>query len=233
MRIEDGMILVPTGSYFRGGGSEDFENPGHSVKLTTFLMDRFLVTNRQFREFCEDSGYSPQGAWKLALHWKLDNHPVTNITWDDASNFASWYGKELPTEAQWECAARAPDGRIFPWGNRWKRSNCCCALSGARGTAPVGSHGSDQSVFGCFDLAGNVSEWMKDYASINPYDVQDATDPIVQKVSQMRAVRGGNWFSNEIADLKLVSRGSANPNFAFPTVGFRCVRIRDSSGSRQ
>ena len=164
------LILVPEGEYPLG-------NPPVKTKLKAFYIYRFEVTNRQFNRFVKESGYKPQGEWHLLSNEKTQEHPVCEVTFGDARAYARWAGGDLPTRAQWEAAARGPQGYTYPWGNQWNpdRANGrqmktlrhkvthLEKVDGVwLGTLPVGSFPHGASPFGVMDMAGNVAEWCRD-----------------------------------------------------------------------
>ena len=159
-------VGVEAGPFLMGEKQQE-DNPPHEVTVDAFEIRKYPVTNQEYAEFVAETGrQAPE-------HWggntpppELRNHPVVHVTWEDADAYCRWAGASLPTEAQWEKAARGTDGRTFPWGNDWDRSKCRCSTEQgpAEGTAPVGAFPSGASPFGCLDMAGNVSEWCADYA---------------------------------------------------------------------
>jgi len=150
------MILIPAGEFIMGSAYDD--DPTHTVYLKAYYIDKCEVTVGQFTKFCS----ATKRNMPLQPEWnKWENYPVVNVSWDDASAFASWAGKRLPTVAEWEKAARGTDGRKYPWGKDWDASKC---NSGENSdlyeyTAPVGSFPSGASPYGVMDMAGNVMEW--------------------------------------------------------------------------
>src|SRR5262249_3157990 len=131
-----------------------------------FLIDKYEVTNRQFRRFVEETGYKKPISWlDQGYPAGRDDFPVTGVNYEDARAYARWIGKRLPTEAEWEKAARGSDGRLWVWGNRWRQG--ACKMDDSRGgplvnsPAPVGSYPLDRSVYGVMDMAGNILEWVE------------------------------------------------------------------------
>ena len=121
------MVWIPSGAFLMGSDSgEDNEKPQHTVELDNYWMYKYPVTVKQYRKFCNDpktkSMMPPWPEWDPA--WKKDDHPIVNVTWFDAGAYCQWAGVSLPTEAQWEKAARGTDGRIYPWGNEWDKDKC-------------------------------------------------------------------------------------------------------------
>jgi sulfatase-modifying factor enzyme 1 len=151
------LVFVPAGEFLMGSntrGSGD-QCPLHTVILKEYWIDKFPVTNEQFAQFVQETGYQAQGNWQSTFTPGKEQHPVVHVTWDDACAYGQWCGKQLPTEAQWEKAARGTDGREYPRGNQWDRNKCNAS---GRGTTPVGAYPEDVSPYGGYDMAGNVLE---------------------------------------------------------------------------
>jgi len=165
------MVLIPAGPFIMGSDSDDpDEAPQHEVDLPAFEIDLFEVTNAQFAAFVEATGYQTdaekggEAGWRGFYTEGKDNHPVVKVSWNDAVAYCKWVGKRLPTEAEWEKAARGTDGRIYPWD----------------GVSP----------YGVFDMAGNVWEWTADWYL--PYPGSNYQDPYFGK--ENKVTRGGGWF---------------------------------------
>ena len=159
------MVLVPGGTFTMGNSEgQSAEKPAHQVRLATFYIDQHEVTNRQFRTFLLETKYHGQPAGKWLTDDKAraepENLPVVHVNFHDVSAYVAWAGKQLPTEAQWEMAARSTDGRRFPWGDdppKWSKPRT------ARQIDPIMSFPEDVSAYGAYDMAGNVQEWTKDW----------------------------------------------------------------------
>ena len=155
----------------------------------------------------------------------LDNHPVSDVSWHDANAYCRWLGKQLPTEAQWEKAARGPNGNIFPWGNQWdsKLANTGDDEAWENGTSPVGVYKQNVSHYGVYDMAGNVWEWVDDWYA--PYPGSDFTSEFFGK--QAKVIRGGGGGVGHYA-ISYFYRGStrqfSEPNLETEDVGFRCAK---------
>lgn len=174
----DGMMMayVPTQTMTFGGGKGNDEIPSRVITVPHFYIDIHEVTNEQFAAFCRKSGRPVQiKYWAKGTN---DAHPVRAVTWTEANDYASWADKSLPTEAQWEAAARGSDRRIYPWGNDDQVENVpylCNAKTPVEGfdghefTAPVLSYAAGVSPFGVFNLAGNVAEWCYDWYDLSRY----------------------------------------------------------------
>lgn len=224
------VVRIPAG-VFRMGSSEDgegavFENetPQHAVYVDAFQMDATPVTNADWAHYCRLSGA------RLPKHWNrrgfdAPEQPVVGVTWEAASRYAEWFGKRLPTEAEWERAARGGlDGRRFPWGDDepdHSRANYDNVL---KRTTSVGTYPSNP--YGLYDMAGSVWEWCSDayesdyYASYRTTVTRNPTGPAT---GSRRVIRGGSW-QNFATMLRCAYRGFLNPSAEELFVGFRCVR---------
>jgi formylglycine-generating enzyme required for sulfatase activity len=220
------LIEIPAGPFIMGSdtGAED-EAPAHEVDLPAFEIDLFEVTNADFAKFVEATGYQTDAEkeartknWRSAAEGK-ESHPVVFVSWNDAVAYCEWLGKRLPSEAEWEKAARGTDGRIYPWGDEYDPSKANVKDTGLRGTAVVGSFGAGASPFGVEDMAGNVWEWVADWYEAYPgSDFQ--SDYFGER---FRVLRGGGWF--ETADfIRTTVRNANSETAASDDVGFRCAR---------
>jgi len=232
---ELGLVKVPAGEAVIGSDTNDAdERPQHRIFLPTLYMGRNPVTVAEYRAFVELSGYAPEERRCLAGH---RDHPVVVVTWNDARAYADWYGYDLPSEAQWEKAARGKDGRIYPWGDEWRpffantfdfwhsdgldRMLAHLMRRGQARTTPV-DHFSPigDSPFGCADMCGNVWEWTRSILAPYPYDPSDGREHA--DVPRPRVVRGGA-FSSEHRDVRCSSRFGLDPYRRLDLVGFRVV----------
>ncbi len=220
------MIAIPAGEFTMGNDSGDGdETPAHKVSVAAFGIDQFEVTNEQFQAFVAETGYvstaekaGERASWHTYAQGK-PSHPVVLVSWNDAVAYCQWAGKRLPTEAEWEKAARGPEEFIYPWGNEWATGKANTEESGYRGTTIVGSFPDGASSYGVMDMAGNVSEWTTDW--YEPYPGSTFASPYFGK--KYRVIRGGGWFS----DAKLVrttERSCSGVDLHNDDVGFRCVR---------
>jgi formylglycine-generating enzyme required for sulfatase activity len=231
------MVWVPAGKFTMGtdlsdipeGNREEFEDaPKHTVTLSGYWIYKNDVTVAEYKAFCNATVRSmpPQPPWG----WK-DDHPMVNVSWHDATAYAKWAGVSLPTEAQWETAARGADGRAYPWGNDWEPARCVHSTShlGDMGsTKPVGSCPWGASPYGCMDMAGNVEQWCADWYDKNYYNSAPANDPTGPAHSSYpagmnRVVRGSCWCWVEPAYFRAAQRASSPPGLRNGSVnGFRC-----------
>ena len=235
------MVLVPTGSFDRGMEGEAFdEQPVRRIHLDAYLIDKYEVTVAQWGEYQQATGVQiPE--WVLQNTTARQVHPITLVTWYDAQGFCQWAGKRLPTEAEWERAARCDDGRKYPWGDGLDayRSNYFQSgdpFEGGLGTIlntnPVGFYdGSEHegyptrdgsSPFGVHDMVGNVFEWTNDWYNPSYYIHGTDTNPQGPEEGVVKAVRGGS-YAIDASHVRPTYRARDAPNFKGPDVGFRCA----------
>lgn len=218
------MVAIPAGEFIMGGDFED-ERPAHEISVEDFEIDVFEVTNEEFARFVEETGHVTDAekagdsmTWRTYAEGK-PQHPVVKASWNDAVAYCEWAGKRLPTEAEWEKAARGTDGLTYPWGDEWEPTKANTKEGGYRGTTIVGSFPEGASPYGVMDMAGNVAEWTADW--YKAYPGSDFTSPYFGE--KYRVIRGGGWFS----DKELVrgsSRSASSVDLANDDVGFRCAR---------
>lgn len=258
------MVWVPAGEFLMGGTKEqvaaavaswtqeardamqwvvEAETPQRRVYLDGYWIYRYPVTVAQYRKFCEATGRGMPAI--MVWVWK-DDHPMVRINWQDASDYAEWAGVSLPTEAQWEKAARGTDGRIFPWGNEWDATRSANGVERyLTATEPVGSHPTGGSPYGAMDMSGNVWEWCSDWydpqyyrnaPSRNPTGPSRPVqyDPGFLRRHGTRVLRGGSWghgsgsgsdphIPRSIYHFQCSARYSGLPDHRSYTYGFRCV----------
>jgi formylglycine-generating enzyme required for sulfatase activity len=231
------MVLVPAGEFLMGATDADHdarsdEKPQHVVTLDAFYIDRTEVTNAEFCRFLNEKGNQEEGGvtWldvdglgcrivRSGGQYQPQNgyadHPVVYVTWYGARAYAQWAGKRLPTEAEWEKAARGTDGRIYPWGNAWNPARRANTRAGGPGqTTPVGQYSPEgDSPYGCADMAGNVQEW---------------TSSVYDGRMDHRVLRGGSWWYSQFEFARCSSRSSTSTDLGGETIGFRCVRAADA-----
>lgn len=206
-KAPDGMVLVPAGPFIMGlNGASPDEKPQREVVLPSFYIDQYEVTNEEFRAVYPDHTF-PTGD---------DQRPVTGMSFNRASDYAKAVGKRLPTEEEWEKAARGVDGREYPWGKEFIKENC---NSGAEQTTRVGHHRMGVSPFKCYDMAGNAYEWTSTWYQAYPGN-QDVTKDYGQ---QFRVLRGGSYKSDRFG-VRCARRHYDHLESAGVDYGFRCAK---------
>ena len=241
LNAEQEMVLIPSGKFIMGTNKIDKEDthkkigavkplyldqhPERTVFLESYYIDRFEVTNKKYERFINENSFTDYPA-----HWTdktypegESEHPVTQVTWWEAWSYCQWEGKQLPTEAQWEKAARGPDGLSFPWGNEFIKDNANVGIEGDRKTVPVDAYPKDSSPYKVIGLSGNVMEWTLDWYL--PYPGNNRKEYRYGKVFKVLRGNGfqkaGHYFLE--AYKFSFSRTEANPNDFFVNVGFRCA----------
>ena len=282
------MVLIPEGKFLMGSTKQDIDKildldhnieahrldneiPQRNVYLSAYLIDKYPITNVEYKRFIESNGYTQKGFWSDA-GWNyvlgskplegsnLNNVingeqdcPVVNISWYEAEAFSKWAGKRLPTEAEWEKAARGTDGRIYPWSNEFDIKRLNCAEAKNEKPTPVTKYPEGQSVYGCYDMVGNVWEWTADWYNSQYYDYAPVKDPqgpakaedapyfgkpedvgtsiyelkpsIESKtLSGCKVMRGGSWNGSGIVHVRCPNRDYDEPDYKNDTIGFRCAR---------
>ncbi|HEX8494430.1 MAG TPA: SUMF1/EgtB/PvdO family nonheme iron enzyme [Pyrinomonadaceae bacterium] len=221
-----GMVYVPGGTFTIGrNDGDEYERPAYQATINPFFIDTHEVTNEEYAKFVWATGWQPPPTWiNKTYPAGAALKPVTGVTWEDARAFARWSGKRLPTEDEWEFAARGKDGRRYPWGNEW-RAGLANADGASSGMADVGAY-RGASPFGAFDMVGNAWEWTD--SKLIPYP--GGTLPI--KVSDnLKVIRGGAYLSNRNQATTTYRRGwRANEETDYSNTSFRCVKeIGESS----
>lgn len=222
------MVHVPTGEYIRGNksGFPD-EKAEQLIHVDDFYMDEYEVTNRQYAQ-CVQAGRCttprlPRSVNFANYYAQFDfaNFPAIWVSWNDATDYCAYRGKRLPTEAEWEKAARGPQNYLYPWGNE-EPTNQANFNYVARDVAPVGSFPADLSGYGAFDMAGNVREWVADWYQWDYYPVAPAQNPSGPTTGVTKVLRGGSW--NDIAlYLRATVRKNFLPDSFDSNLGFRCA----------
>jgi serine/threonine-protein kinase len=221
------MVLVPAGDFTMGSIHYDNEKPIHTVYLDAFWIDKYEVTNALYKK-CVDAGkctlpketqsYTHNSYFGNA---QFDNYPVIYVSWERAKIYCEWAGKRLPTEAEWEKAARGTDGRVYPWGNSFDK-NLLNSFEGGKGvTTVVGSYPGGASPYGIMDLSGNVWEWVADWYGSYPSGLQ--RNPTGPSSGQSRVLRGGACFDNS-SNARAANRNLGGSTYSNADVGFRCAR---------
>lgn len=238
----DDMVVIPAGAFTMGSddGPQD-ERPAHRVTLGAFAIDRVAVSNAKFAEFLEAHG--PRDARGIRFYddddpdarihraggrWRpdagFDRHPTVEVTWLGATTYCEWRGKRLPTEAEWEKAARGADARRYPWGTESPDPSRARFAAGWNETAPVGRLPRGASPYGALDMAGNVWQWVSSAYRPYPYSAADGREEAAP--GAVRGTRGGGHDS-PATEVTATQRGrnlSRNPAAGHHNIGFRCAR---------
>jgi len=259
-----GMVLVPAGEFRMGSDdpdARDNEKPPHTIHMDAYYIDRTPLTNAEYKRFLDANPKHPvpfvDTDWAKPYNWDSKSrsfpegaadHPVVLVSWHDAMAYAEWAGKRLPTEAEWEKAARGTDGRRYPWGDGFDPARCNTAAGtgvralprslwsrlfrrkeelalrpvAGRGTTPVGAYSpAGDSPYGVADMAGNVWEWTSSLYKEYPYQADDGReDP---EASGTRVLRGGSW-DNGARHARCSYRNTHDPDYySLGLLGFRCV----------
>jgi formylglycine-generating enzyme required for sulfatase activity len=237
--IPENMAKIPAGKFLMGSLPKDGrvgytvgvdELPQHSVILKAYFIDRYEVTANQYRAFIDATGRKPPGdprfpeiypwAREGGVPKEFENHPVIYVSWEDAEAFCRWAGKRLPTEAEWEKAARGTDGRIWPWGNIFDPKKANVQEYKAGGTLPVGDFPKGVSPYGVYDMAGNVAEWTADW-----YEAYPGSKLIRRAFGKNRVVKGGAYTLPGEPYARSASRSMArDPAKRHRSIGFRCAK---------
>jgi formylglycine-generating enzyme required for sulfatase activity/predicted amidophosphoribosyltransferase len=216
-----GMVLIPGGAFVMGSDSGDeYERPEHRVVLTSFFIDATEVTCDAYARFLAETNRRSPAGWSGASPPKGSQRlPVTGVTWEDAKAYAAWAGKRLPTEAEWEYAARGSDGRRYPWGNEWKLGRANAFSSAVGRMAEVGSYPDGKSPFGVLDLSGNAWEWTETDLAAYPGGRLPAPARAGEKI-----IRGGCWKSTADESTTTYRWGwPARGAKDYGDTGFRCA----------
>ncbi len=263
-----GMVFIPGGSFVMGTGEGlPYEGPAHRVRVSAFFMDRHEVTNEEFERFVgatryvtesEKQGFSgvfdpKKKRWTpvKGASWRRPEgpgsslrgrrrHPVVHVSWGDAAAYARWAGKRLPTEAEWERAARGGhEGRLYSWGDELQPRGLFAANiwqgrfpehdrgeDGFRRVAPVGRFAPND--YGLYDMAGNVWEWTADHFAPDTYEraPDGVLDPIGPPEGEEKVIRGGSWLcsASYCTGYRVAARQKTTPDSGLNNLGFRCVK---------
>jgi serine/threonine-protein kinase len=228
-----GMVIVKAGTYTIGSEDGDpMEAPRHPVALGAYYIDRTEVTNADYAKFVKATGHEPPANWKGgSLPAGRDDFPVTGVSWQDAADYAAWAGKRLPTEAEWEAAARGSEARKYPWGNEWQGGFANIGVRTAEkedatrypsGIGEVGKYPQSVSPLGALDMIGNVWEWVADEISLYPGSSATLPAPTGDATGALRVIRGGAYDGDKKHDASY--RGFLDGNRPYPKVGFRCAK---------
>jgi len=225
------MMLVPAGDFQMGSAwyhfSTAFDEKAHTVYLDDFYMDKYEVTNDLYKACVDAGGCTAPDYSSRYYDTKYEDHPVVYVDWNQGKTYCEWRKASLPTEAQWEKAARGTDGRTYPWGegidcdkaNYYLGNNRWCI----RDTTPVGNYEGGKSPYGIYALAGNVMEWTSDWYSETYYQSSPSKNPLGPDSGQFRVLRGGAWVDVDFS-VRSALRDWDYPTYSGGFIGFRCAR---------
>lgn len=241
------QVLVPAGDFTMGADDGDAfgrrcEFPPHRVRLASYWIDKYEVTNAQFVRFLNKHAGANRGliynfcdlgnpfcrieydteTKQCTVKKGYEQHPVCAVSWQGALAYVRSVQRRLPTEAEWEKAARGTDARRYPWGNTWDPKNTSTRESGRNDSQPVGSRPADCSPYGAMDMAGNVREWVEDGWEEAYYATSPTDNPVNEENTNQRVVRGGAWCLTEW-DARTTSRQFLSPGVQRRYMGFRCA----------
>ena len=222
------MVLVPAGEFTMGSSTGDAdEQPAHQVYVDAFSMDVYEVTVGQYAAFLQATEANSPSDWKTMNQPAYQKRPVANVDWADAAAYCKWAGKRLPTEAEWEKAARGTDGRLYPWGNdppTPRHANYGKTGSHNHGAlAPVGMLENGKSPYGIYDMAGNVWEWVSDWYDNDYYKNSPSQNPTGPPSGESKVLRGGSWDSDP-PHLRSVVRYFHRSAHRHKDYGLRCAK---------
>jgi formylglycine-generating enzyme len=240
----DGMslVLIPEGQFTAGGPADDEGRGAFSVPLSAFYIALYPVTNAQFKKFVDATGHPPPDSVPSGLFppgdprstpvWtgrdfpkELADHPVVCVSWDDAQAYCKWAGVRLPTELEWEKAARGTDGREFPWGNQWDQTKCRNSWNrGSATTCAVSEYPTGRSPYGLHQMSGNVLEWYEEFFEKQRYDRYKRGDFSPPSVEPHRGLHGGSWLSSRVEFFRSTWRFGYPLTARASNAGFRCAK---------
>ena len=232
--VDSPMAVVPAGEFWMGVdgtiGLED-ERPRHQIWLDAFEIDLYEVTVGRYARFLSETNRSAPWMWETVNLEGHSDRPVIGVDWFDADAYCRWAGKRLPTEAEWEKAARGTDERLYPWGNNPPTARLANFALGARFSysqvlMPVGHYEKAKSPYGIYDLAGNVWEWVHDWYGGSYYEQSPERNPIGPEHGEFKVLRGGSW--SELPKYLLsYGRFKLSPHTRNSYIGFRCARAAE------
>jgi formylglycine-generating enzyme required for sulfatase activity len=229
--VEMPMVEIPAGEFvmgFDGTQALEDEKPLHRPWLDAYSIDPHEVTTAQYAAFLKAVTRAIPWQWETVDPSRHGDRPVIGVDWADAEAYCRWKGKRLPTEAEWEKAARGTDGRLYPWGNQIPTKEYANFALGARfsyslALVPVASYEQGKSPFGLYQMAGNVYEWVQDWYGANYYEISSPRNPQGPEQGQFKVLRGGSW-SDLPTYLLTYGRFKLPPETRNSYTGFRCAK---------
>lgn len=230
------MALIPAGEFAMGSDrGQDDEQPVHRVSVKAFYLDTQEVTVARYAEFLVSQRPDLPFKWNEATSGSHENKPVVGVNWYDARDYCRWVGRRLPTEAEWELAARGTEGRTYPWGDAHPtRSHANAGQTTWRGydtVTNVGRFELGKTPDGVYDLAGNLWEWVADWYDPTYYQFSPRENPSGPRSGPLRGLRGGAW-NNDAQAIRSANRAGYAPDSRRNDVGFRCAKDAPSSNGR-
>lgn len=216
------MVLIPGGEFSMGLEGEGSHGPVHQVEVDSFYMGKYEVTNAEYLKFCTETGRKLPEYWGMEIYHAgsdFPDYPVVGINWHDVTAFAEWVGMRLPTEAEWEFAARGGQTDWnYPYGDEHSED---AANFKSEGTVTVGAYAPNG--YGLYDMSGNVWEWVNDYFDDAYYKNSPKSNPKGPEKGTFRVIRGGGWHSGP-GCCRVYYRNALPSNWQDIAVGFRCVK---------
>ena len=227
------QVYIPSGQFLMGSleteaGAGKEEKPQHPVYLSVYWIDQTEVTNAMYLRCVREGVCRPPKETRSNTRPAyfdepgFGNYPVIYVSWQDADTYCRWAGRRLPSEAEWEKAARGTDGRTYPWGEDPPGPGMANFNNQVGDTRAVGSYPAGASPYGALDMAGNVAEWVADWYDPDYYPVSPASNPTGPESGEFRVLRGGSWF-NMARAMRAAFRLSNYPELQSDTLGFRCA----------
>ncbi len=224
-RNHNNMVLIPAGEFVMGKDNEGDAGPAHTVYVDSFYIDKYEVTNGEYKKFCDETEHALPEFWGMDEYHcgeKYPDHPVVGVSWGSAREYAKWCGKRLPTEAEWEYAARGGMvGKNYPFGDEIDTMLANFTFEGRnKGPVPVGSYKPNE--YGLFDMTGNVGEWINDFYDMDYYASSPDSNPAGPEKGKHRVFRGGGWHTGPYC-CRVYFRNALPANWVDFNVGFRCA----------
>jgi formylglycine-generating enzyme required for sulfatase activity len=230
------MVYIPAGEFIQGTNMRHAdEGPEHTVYLDGYYMDLYEVTNYEYKSFIDAVGYGRPPHWITGTYPKGKKyHPVVYVDMFDGQAYCRWTGKRIPTESEWEKAARGTDGRIHPWGNDFDEKKGNVVALGIKDTTPVGAFEEGRSPYGLYDMIGNAWEWTSTW--FYPYEGSDIPAKDEYYAKKVVTLKGGSWFDCSAYNCGMsaytFNRSQFSPTVKNNSFGFRCAKDGDGKGAK-